>query len=679
MRQKFRQFTSAIRSRLQGVEHGITAGFYVILAGALAAIMLGVVGARTDEPDEPEEPAPIASLKSVAVPGMSDEEALDLIRDKDAAIALGKALFWDTRVGSDNRTACASCHFHAGADNRIRNQLNPGLLAGDKTFQLGGPNYTLTADDFPLTRHADLDDAASMTQDRNDVVSSQGVFTRDFGAVSPAGTADSCMLVSDAVEHGGSGFNLHGINTRRVEPRNAPSVINTVFNFRNFWDGRANNVYNGAEPFGLRNPDVMVWKVEDGVLRQVRYALQFAPLASLASGPPLSENEMSCRGRVFVNLGKKLIGMEPLAGQTVSRSDSVLGRLPLGDLTYGKLIERAFQGEYWDSPVRIKFASAGALAARNMDLPRSTSGNGSRAIPARDEATVMEANFALFFGVALQLYQATLISDDAPFDRYAEGDRSALTARQLRGLALFRGKAGCVHCHSGAEFTSASFANVMDEGRLDQRAGANDTVFRYDNGFFNTGVRPTADDPGVGGFDPFGLPLSEVRMSQIGRTDLLGTGFDEAPVDPAALTALDGAFKTPGLRNVELTGPYFHNGGKATLMQVLDFYNRGGDFTAQNQPVPDPAIHPLGLVQREKDELVDFLLSLTDERVRFRKAPFDHPSLCVPHGHVGNAGALQADTSGSQAIDVMLCLPEVGAGGAQAPLLPFLGKRPFER
>jgi hypothetical protein len=77
------------------------------------------------------------------------------VRNKQAAIVLGKALFWDVAAGSDGM-ACASCHFHAGADSRVKNQLNPGLLAGDQTFNptasgaAGGPNYTLRLQIFPF-------------------------------------------------------------------------------------------------------------------------------------------------------------------------------------------------------------------------------------------------------------------------------------------------------------------------------------------------------------------------------------------------------------------------------------------------------------------------------------------------------------------------------------------------
>ncbi|HCF30075.1 MAG TPA: cytochrome C peroxidase, partial [Cyanobacteria bacterium UBA11049] len=76
---------------------------------------------------------------------------------------------------------------------------------------------------------------------------------------------------------------------------------------------------------------------------------------------------------------------------------------------------------------------------------------------------------------------------------------------------------------------------------------------------------------------------------------------------------------------------YFHNGGQLTLEQVVEFYNRGGDVKS-----PTNTLQPLNLTDVEKQNLVAFLKSLTDERVRLQKAPFDHPSLMVPNGHPGD-------------------------------------------
>ena len=653
----------------------------LVTAICIGTAVISLMHAQSNATSVEEPPAPIISLKKMPIPGPSSAALATIVQDKTAAIQLGKALFWDTRVGSDNKTACASCHFHAGADNRTKNQINPGLLANDKTFQLGPPNSTLTAASFPLTRHANPDDASTRLSDINDVISSQGVLTTTFDSSGHQGQADRCTAQSDAVLHGGSGFNVNGVNTRRVEPRNAPSVFNAVFNFRNFWDGRGNPMLNGVDPFGLRNADARVWRRENGIVRPVQMALASSSLASVASGPPLSENEMSCRNRSFVNLARKLGDSVVLADQTISADDSVLAPLAVNRPTYAMLVRRAFRPEYWQSIAPIQATGAEGELARSVDLEKSRPGRRHRHHGGRDQWRQDEANFSLFFSLAIQLYQATLVSDETPFDRFAAGDKSALTAQQVRGLATFRSRGQCLHCHAGAEFTSASVSNIVSAGRLDDRLGANQTVFRYDNGFFNTGVRPTADDIGLGGLDPFGNPLSETRIVQAGKQALLGNDFDlskELPITADALTAIDGAFKTPGLRNVELTGPYFHNGGKSTLMQVIDFYNRGGDFATENQPIPDPTIRPLGLSQIQKNELVAFLLALTDERVRYERAPFDHPSICVPHGHASTANGIKVDAAGN-AVDIMQCIAAVGATGAVAPLQPFLQLDPFSR
>jgi hypothetical protein len=149
--------------------------------------------------------------------------------------------------------------------------------------------------------------------------------------------------------------------------------------------------------------------------------------------------------------------------------------------------------------------------------------------------------------------------------------------------------------------------------------------------------------------------------------------------DPNMRDAVNGSFKAPSLRNVELTGPYFHTGGYSTLEQVIDFYNRGGnvrrtnsgdtsgyDATSSNLDID---IMPLGLTTSEKAALVAFLKSLTDERVRWEQAPFDHPSLRVPNGATGDNTALTL--SGGAAVDQFLVLPAVGRSGLAAPVKAF--------
>ena len=116
--------------------------------------------------------------------------------------------------------------------------------------------------------------------------------------------------------------------------------------------------------------------------------------------------------------------------------------------------------------------------------------------------------------------------------------------------------------------------------------------------------------------------------------------------------------KPPNLLNVGITAPYFHNGSAATLEQVVEFYNRGGNRRGEEgndtsgtgplgqqnalNPSPkgsnlDPDITSLDLSTREKSDLVAFLKTLTDERLRCDQAPFDHPELAVPVGHTGDS------------------------------------------
>ena len=122
---------------------------------------------------------------------------------------------------------------------------------------------------------------------------------------------------------------------------------------------------------------------------------------------------------------------------------------------------------------------------------------------------------------------------------------------------------------------------------------------------------------------------------------------------------------------MELTAPYLHNGGQLTLRQVVDFYNRGGDFHENNIDNLDADIQNLGLSGEEKDSLVAFLLSLTDDRVRYQRAPFDHPQLFITNGHPGDQNGVTNDGTG-QATTTLLELAAVGRNGS-APLPNFLG------
>ena len=156
---------------------------------------------------------------------------------------------------------------------------------------------------------------------------------------------------------------------------------------------------------------------------------------------------------------------------------------------------------------------------------------------------------------ALAVFQRSLVSTDSAFDRWVAGDNSAITPAQYRGYKLFSdpAKANCAACHNGPNFT--------------------------DNGFHNVGLK-TAD---------------------VGRYAF------------RKLDAMKGAFKTPTLRDIEMTAPYFHDGSAATLREVVEYYARGGEDASNRSP----DVRKLDLSERDKDDLVAFLRSLTGRRVAF--------------------------------------------------------------
>jgi cytochrome c peroxidase len=225
--------------------------------------------------------------------------------------------------------------------------------------------------------------------------------------------------------------------------------------------------------------------------------------------------------------------------------------------------------------------------------------------------------FSAIWGQAIDAYLATLVPDQSPFDRFMAGDSGAMSPEAVRGMGIFAGEGNCSHCHAGPELTDASASFIAIHGSINEDGG--------DQGFHNTGVADPSEDRG--------------RFSRPDNTSPEGPG--NMPFSESGRDADFGAFKTPGLRNIELTAPYFHNGSAATLDDVIDFYANGGNRPAESdgqheidghRPFIANHIQRLGGFfggsgARKRADLRAFLVALTDERVRNASAPFDHPSL----------------------------------------------------
>ena len=125
------------------------------------------------------------SLKTVPVPPVDGLDSF--VRDRDAAVVLGKALFWDQQVGGDGVMSCAVCHWHAGADARTYNNLNPGA---NGAFEMAGANSEMKMEDFPFHKLANVEDRNSaVISDMADIAGSQGVVKTSFTAVDSDGEA----------------------------------------------------------------------------------------------------------------------------------------------------------------------------------------------------------------------------------------------------------------------------------------------------------------------------------------------------------------------------------------------------------------------------------------------------------------------------------------------------------
>lgn len=155
---------------------------------------------------------------------------------------------------------------------------------------------------------------------------------------------------------------------------------------------------------------------------------------------------------------------------------------------------------------------------------------------------------------ALASYVRSIMSGDAPVDRYMNGERDALSKQAREGLRIFRGKGNCTACHLGPTLT--------------------------DEHFHNTGVA-----------------WRDGELLDSGRSKVTSKQEDR------------GAFKTPTLREIARTAPYMHDGSIATIEEVIEYYDRGGN----PNPYLDRELHPLNLTAEEKEALLEFLGALSGD------------------------------------------------------------------
>jgi cytochrome c peroxidase len=256
---------------------------------------------------------------------------------------------------------------------------------------------------------------------------------------------------------------------------------------------------------------------------------------------------------------------------------------------------------------------------------------------------------------AIGAFERTLYSGNARFDRFIHGDTQAFTDSERRGWALFNGKGRCNSCHAG---------NVVNPLFSDQK-------------FHNIGIAAHKQD-----FVKLAREaLKVVRTGDEKQIDELALETNFSELGRFLVTKQEndvGAFKTPTLRNIGITGPYMHDGSLTTLWDVMDHYNKGG----VPNPYLDGGMQRLGLTEPEIDDLVAFLFTLTDTRFeklntkslaaqRGRKNQRPERDTAVAMGKKGNLGDLAPNP------DLNVKNPaDIGVYGTELSVKPASTKKP---
>ncbi len=189
---------------------------------------------------------------------------------------------------------------------------------------------------------------------------------------------------------------------------------------------------------------------------------------------------------------------------------------------------------------------------------------------------------------AIASYERTQLSFDSPFDHFIAGDKNAIDESAKRGWELFNNQARCNKCHALTE-TTRDVTNLID------------------NDFHNIGVLIVKHNV---------VPLARqaeqlVKTGDTSAIDQAAIQTDMSALGRFLITKKEpdiASFKTPNIRNVLVTGPYFHDGSQETLWDVIDHYNKGAGL---QDPYLDQDIQPLALTENDIDDLVAFMASLT--------------------------------------------------------------------
>ena len=334
------------------------------------------------------------------------------------------------------------------------------------------------------------------------------------------------------------------------------------------------------------------------------------PLGPLPAVPVPADNPMSPEK---VELGKMLFWDSRLTGD--ASAPCAVCHEPGKGWGDGGEISRGYPGtQHWRNSQTVlnsayynKLFWEGNVTSLEAQAPAAAEGNA----PGNGDPSMMEmrlrfipedvARFKKVFGTewprithawqAIAAFERTLVSDAkmVPFDRYMAGDKKALSDSQLRGMALYHGKAGCIQCHNGALASDQKFYSLgVPENEVFKTDPLYQITHRWEH--YQKGV-------------------TEERY----RNADLDMGLYYQTKNPKDI----GKFRTPGLRELKYSAPYMHNGILYTLDEVVEFYNKGGG----DGPNKSPLVRKLGLTAEEKKDLVAFLEALSMDSPLLMAAP----------------------------------------------------------